>query len=73
MTPQNRAPHQPSWASHRRQGPAKTRQERVKNPTWPASGAFAGPMNIVSLLLVAAVAVLALYLLAALLDPERFE
>lgn len=59
-------------AQHRQQRD-KRRQDRVKANHVPLGGLFAGPMSIESGLLVAAVVALAIYLLAALIFPERFQ
>lgn len=50
----------------------KCRQERVKTPNSHRARDFAGRMSLEAGLLVAAVIAIAIYLLAALIFPERF-
>lgn len=62
------------WPDRRdRQACVKRRQERVKTPGAPLVRHFAGSMSIESGLMTAVVIVLAIYLLAALILPERFQ
>ena len=58
---------------HVRQAHVKRRQDRVKTREAPHGRHFAGCMSIESGLVTAVVIVLAIYLLAALILPERFQ